>query len=220
MHSALTHTRSSLDTRTRHRAWPTVALLAVLLFVLLLLVLVPVNASAATIKPHGTGTLVWDQTDLKNVQLANGVFVEPIAPTALTPVSRSVRLASTIAGGSFQTASPYWGPVRFRGGIRFLKLTPAATWTQVTVTRLTFNVKTQSVMASINGRPLARFAGVNEMGMTDHVFRSHGHRYVRLQGASLSYTPKSAAALKAAFGYTVPDAPQPFASLSEVIRLN
>ena len=220
MHSALAHARSSLDVRTRHRAWPTVALLAVLLFVLLLLVLAPGNASAATITPHGTGTLVWDQTDLKNVQLANGVFVEPIAPTALTPVTRSVRLASTISGGSFQTSSPYWGPVRFRGGIRFLKLTPAATWTQVTVTRLTFNVKTQSVKASINGRPLALFAGVNEMGMTDHVFWSHGHKYVRLQGASLSYTPKSAAALKAAFGYTVPDAPQPFASLTEVIRLN
>jgi hypothetical protein len=220
MHSALTHARSSLDARTRHRAGPTVSLLAVLLFVLLLLVLAPVSASAATITPHGTGVLVWDQTDLKNVQLANGVFVEPIAPTALTPVRRSVRLASTISGGSLQTTSPYWGPVRLRGGIRFLKLTPAATWTQVTVTRLTFNVKTQSVRASINGGPLALFAGVNEMGMTDHVFWSHGHKYVRLQGASLSYTPKSAAALKAAFGYTVPDAPQPFASLTEVIRLN
>jgi hypothetical protein len=220
MHSALVHTRLSLDARSPHRAWPAVSLLAVLLSVLLVLVLAPVKANAATVAPHGSGTLVWDQTDLANVQLANGVFVEPIATTALTPVSRSVRLTSTISGGSFQTASPYWGPVRFRGGIRFLKLTPAATWTQVTVTRLTFNIKTQSVRASINGQPLVAFAGVNEMGMTDHVFWSHGHKYVRIQGASLSYAPKSAAALKAAFGYTVPDAPQPFASLTEVIRLN
>ena len=85
----------------------------------MVLVLAPVNAEAATITPHGSGALVWDQTDLANVQLANGVFVEPIAPTALTPVSRSVRLASTISGGSLQTASPYWGPDRFRGDIRF-----------------------------------------------------------------------------------------------------
>ena len=148
------------------------------------------------------------------------MFLEPIATTALTPVSRSVRLTSTISGGSFHTASPYWGPVRFRGGIRFLKLTPAATWTQVTVTKLTFNIRTQTVRASINGQPLVAFAGVNEMGMTDSVFWSHGHKYVRIRGASLSYTPKAAAALKAAFGYTVPDAPQPFASLNEVIRLN
>jgi len=220
MLSASTHTRSYPDDRLRHGAWPAVALLVLLLSVLLLLVLGPVNADAATITPHGFGTLVWDRTDLASVQLANGVFVEPIAPTALTPVSRSVKLTSTISGGSFQTSSPYWGPVRFRGGIRFLKLTPAATWTQVTVTRLTFNVKTQSVRASINGQPLVTFAGVNEMGMTDHVFVSHGHKYVRLQGASLSYAPKAAAALKAAFGYTVPGAPQPFASLAEVIRLN
>ena len=88
------------------------------------------------------------------------------------------------------------------------------------MTKLTFNIKTQTVRASINGQPLVAFAGVNEMGMTDHVFWSHGHKYVRIRGASLSYTPKSAAALKAAFGYTVPDAPQPFASLREVIRLN
>jgi hypothetical protein len=220
MHSALSHTRSSRDARSRHRAWPGLSLPVLLLAGLLVLVLAPVTADAATITPHGSGALVWDQTDLANVQLANGVFVEPIAPTALTPVSRSVRLTSTISGGALQTASPYWGPVRFRGGIRFLKLTPAATWTQVTVTKLTFNIRTQSVRASINGQPLVVFAGVNEMGMTDHVFWSHGHKYVRIRGASLSYTPKSAAALKAAFGYTVPDAPQPFASLAEVIRLN
>ena len=110
--------------------------------------------------------------------------------------------------------------MRFRGGVRFLKLTPAATWTQVTVTRITFNIRTQRVRASINGQPLVNFAGVNEMGMTDQVFSSHGHTFVRIRGASLSYTPQSAAALKAAFGYTVPDAPQPFASLTEVIRLD
>ena len=187
---------------------------------LLILVLAPVTAGAATITAHGTGTLFWDQADLANVQLANSVFVVPIAPMAFTPISSSVRFTSTISGGSFQTALPYWGPVRFRGGVRFLKLMPASTWTQVTVTKLTFNIKTQSVRASINGHPVVDFAGVNEMGMTDHVFWSHGHKFVRIKGASLSYTPKSAAALKAAFGYTVPDAPQPFASLTEVIRLN
>ncbi len=195
-------------------------LLVFLLSGLVVLAVAPVTAGAATITPHGTLTLNWDRADLANVQLANGVFLEPITPMALTPISHTVRLTSTISGVSFQTASPYWGPVRFRGGVRFLKLTPAATWTQVTVTKLTFNVKTQSVRASINGQPLVAFAGVNEMGMTDHVFSSHGHKYVRIQGASLSYTPQSAAALKAAFGYTVPDAPQPFASLTEVIRLN
>ena len=220
MNSSLTHTRLSLAVRSFHRASPALSLLVLLLSSLLVLVLAPVTAGAATITPHGSGKLVWDRADLANVQLANGVFVVPIAPTALTPISSSLRFTSTISGGSFQTAAPYWGPVRFRGGIRFLKLTPAATWTQVTVTRITFNIKTQSVRASINGQPLVTFAGVNEMGMTDHVFWSHGHKFVRIKGASLSYTPKSAAALKAAFGYTVPDAPQPFASLTEVIRLN
>ena len=220
MHSPFAYTRSSLRTRSLRRAWPARALLVLLLSGLLALVLAPVTAGAATMTPHGTVTLFWDQADLANVQLANSVFVVPIAPMALTPISRSVRFTSTISGGSFQTALPYWGPAKFRGGIRFLKLTPAATWTQVTVTKLTFNVKTQSVRASINGQPLVAFAGVNEMGMTDHVFWSHGHKFVRIKGASLSYTPQSAAALKAAFGYTVPVAPQPFASLTEVVRLN
>ena len=178
------------------------------------------TASAATITSHGV-TLFWDRADPANVQPAHSVFVVPIAPMALTPISRSLRSTSTVSGGSLQTALPsYWGPVEFRGGIRSLKLTPAATWTQVTVTKLTFKVKTQSVRASINGQPLVDFAGVNEMGMTDHVFWSHGHKFVRIKGASLSYTPQSAAALKAAFGYTVPAAQQPFASLTEVIRLN
>jgi hypothetical protein len=139
---------------------------------------------------------------------------------ALTPISRSVRFTSTISGGSFQTALPYWGPAKFRGGIRFLKLTPAATWTQVTVTKLTFNVQTQSVRASINGHAPVVFALVNEMGMTEHPFMSGGRTYVRIEGASLSYAPKAAAAFKAAFGYTVPAAPTPFASLAEAIRLN
>ena len=219
MSSPFAHTRSSHRTGLLRRARPAPTLLVLLLLGVLALAVAPVTAGAATVAPHGTVTLTWDQTDLANVQLANNVFVEPIAPMALIPVRRSVR-TGTISGGSFQTALPYWGPVTFRGGVRFLKLTPAATWTQVTVTRLTFNIKTQSVRASINGQPLVRFAGVNEMGMTDHVFWSHGHKYVRIQGASLSYTPKSAAALKAAFGYTVPDAPQPFASLNEVVRLN
>ena len=220
MHSPFTHAHFSRDARSGHRAWPARALIVLLISGIAVLVVAPVTAGAATVTPRGTGTLVWDQTDLANVQLANGVFIEPIAPTALTPISSTVRLTSRVSGGSFQTAGPYWGPVRFRGGVRFLKLTPAATWTQVTVTKLTFNIRTQSVRASINGQPLVRFAGVNEMGMTDHVFWSHGRKFVRITGASLSYTPESAAALKAAFGYTVPDAPQPFASLTEVIRLN
>ena len=220
MHPSASLTRLPLDAHPLRRARPAPALLVLLLSSLLVLVLAPVTAGAAGITPHGSGRLIWDKTDLADVQLANGVFVEPIAPTALTPISSSVRLTSTISGGSFQTASPYWGPVRFRGGVRFLKLTPAATWTQVTVTRITFNIRTQRVRASINGQPLVNFAGVNEMGMTDDVFSSHGHKFVRIKGASLSYTPQSAAALRAAFGYTVPDPPQPFASLTEVIRLD
>jgi hypothetical protein len=219
MNSVFAHTRSPLRVRPLRTVWPARALLVLLLSGLLALVIAPVAAGAASITPHGTVTLFWDQADLANVQLANNVFVVPIAPMALTPISSSVRLSSTISGGSFHTALPYWGPVRFRGGVRFLKLTPASTWTQVTVTKLTFDVKTQSVRASIDGGPLVAFAGVNEMGMTDHVFWSHGHKFVRIRGASLSYTPQSAAALHAAFGYTVPDAPQPFASLTEVIRL-
>jgi len=220
MNSPFAHARSSLRTRSLRRVWPSRTLLVLLLSGLVVLVLAPAVAGAATVTPHGTLTLNWDQADLANVQLANNVFVVPIAPMALTPISHSVRLTSTISGGSFQTALPYWGPVRFRGGVRFLKLTPASTWTQVTVTKLTFNIKTQSVRASINGQPLVAFAGVNEMGMTDHVFWSHGHKFVRIKGASLSYTPQSAAALHAAFGFTVPGAPQPFATLTEVIRLN
>jgi hypothetical protein len=212
-------TRSSDGIRSARRAWPACVLVLLLLAGLLVLVLAPATAGARTIKPQGTVTIVWDQSDLANVQLANGVMVLPIAPMAITPISNSVKFTSTISGGSVADASPYWGQVRFRGGIRFLKLTPAATWTQVTVTKLMFNIKMQSVRASINGQPPVDFAGVNEMGMTDEVFWSHGHKFVRIQGASLSYTPESAAALKAAFGYTVPDAPQPFASLTEVIRL-
>ena len=213
-------TCSSGGTRSAHRARPAGALLVLLLAGLLVFALAPATAGAATIKPRGTVTIFWDQMDLANVQLANSVFVVPIAPMAMVPISSSVKFTSTISGGSIATASPYWGPVKFKGGVRFLKLTPAATWTQVTVTKLTFNIKTQSVRASINGQPLVDFAGVNEMGMTDHVFWSHGHKFVRIEGGSLSYTPESAAALKAAFGYTVPDAPQAFATLTEVIRLN
>jgi hypothetical protein len=225
MYSPSVHTGSLARVRpsgvgAARRARPLRALLALSLAGLAIMVLAPATAGAATIKPHGTVTIFWDQTDLASVQLANGVFLEPIAPMALTPISNSVKFTSTIAGGSFATTLPYWGPVKYKGGIRFLKLTPAATWTQVTVTKLTFNIKTQSVRASINGQPLVDFAGVNEMGMTDHRFTSHGHTFVRIQGASLSYSPAAAAALKAAFGYTVPDAPQPFAELTETIRLN
>jgi hypothetical protein len=164
------------------------------------------TASAATITPHGV-TLFWDQADPAKVQPAHSVFVVPIAPMALTPISRSLRSTSTVSGGSLQTALPsYWGPVKFRGGICSLKLT--------------FNVQTQSVRASINGHAPVVFALVNEMGMTEHPFMSGGRTYVRIEGASLSYAPKAAAAFKAAFGYTVPAAPTPFASLAEAIRLN
>ena len=164
------------------------------------------TASAATITPHGV-KLFWDQADPAKVQPAHSVFVVPIAPMALTPISRSLRSTSTVSGGSLQTALPsYWGPVKFRGGICSLKLT--------------FNVQTQSVRASINGHAPVVFALVNEMGMTEHPFMSGGRTYVRIEGASLSYAPKAAAAFKAAFGYTVPAAPTPFASLAEAIRLN
>ena len=220
MNPPIVHIRAMLRVTSPHRAAPRRAVLACLLCGLLGLAVVPAAASAATIKPHGTLVLTWDQTDLAHVQLAHSVFVVPMAPMALTPVSHSVSLTSTISGGSVETATPYWGPVRFRGGIRLLKLAPAAAWTQVTVAGLAFNVKTQSVRASLNGGPLVDFAGVNEMGMTSHVFWSHHRKYVRISGAALSYTPQSAAVLKAAFGYTVPDAPQPFAALTEVIRLN
>lgn len=195
-------------------------LVALLMAGLLVLVLAPLASGVATVTPHGTVTIVWDRTDLASVQLANNVMVLPIAPTALVPVSHSLKLTSTISGGSMQTAAPYWGPVKYKGGIRFLKLTPSAHWTQVTVTKLTFNIRTQSIRASINGHAPVLFAFVNEMGMTDHRFARGGHTYVRIQGASLSYAPKAAAALKAAFGYTVPAAPTPFASLTEVVRLN
>ena len=195
-------------------------LTAFLTAALLALVLAPLAASAATVTPRGTVTILWDRTDLAGVQLAHNVMVLPVAPTALVPVNHSLKLTSTIAGGSMQTAAPYWGPVRYRGGIRFLKLTPAAQWTQVTVTKLTFNIRTQSIRASINGQTPVLFAFVNEMGMTDHRFARGGHTYVRIRGASLSYAPKAATALKAAFGYTVPDAPTPFASLTEVVRLD
>ncbi len=159
------------------------------------------TASAATITPHGV-TLFWDQVDPAKVQPAHSVFVVPIAPMALTPISRSLRSTSTVSGGSLQTALPsYWGPVKFRGGICSLKLTPAATWTQVTVTKLTFNVQTQSVRVSINGHAPVIFALVNEMGMTEHPFMSGGRTYVRIEGASLSYALKAAAAFKVAFGW-------------------
>ena len=220
MRSPSARIRSFLRARSSRRARPACAAFGLLLVGLLVLVLSPATASAATIIPHGTVTLFWDQADLASVQLADNVMVFPIAPTALTPISHAIKFTSAISGGSFQTALPYWGPVKFKGGIRFLKLTPAATWTQVTVTKLTFNIKSQSVMASINGGSLVRFAGVNEMGMEDHRFVSHGHTYVRIEGASLSYTPALAAALQAAFGYTVPIAPTPFAGLNEVIQLN
>jgi hypothetical protein len=196
------------------------ALVALLAAGLLFLALAPFALGATDVTPQGTVAISWDRTDLASVQLAHNVMVLPIAPTALVPVTRSVRLAATISGGSIQSTSPYWGPVNNRGGIRFLKLTPAAHWTQVTVTKLSFNIRTQSVKASINGRSPVVFALVNEMGMTDRRFTSGGHTYVRIQGASLSYAPKAAAALKAAFGFTVPSAPTPFASLTEVIRLN
>jgi len=186
---------------------------------LLVLILAPL-ASAATVTPRGTVTIVWDRTDLASVQLAHDVGVFPVSPAALVPVGHSVRLTSTISGGSFQTALPYHGPVRYRGGVRLLKLVPAAQWKQVTVTKLTFDIGTQVVKASIGGHAPVTFAFVNEMGMTDHHFTKGGHTYVRIQGASLSYAPKAAAALKAAFGYTVPDAPTPFASLTEVVRID
>jgi hypothetical protein len=214
---------SSTWTREHHRVrrLRLAGLLAALLTAgLLVLVLAPLASGAAMITPHGTVTILWDRTDLASVQLAHNVMVLPSAPTALVPVSHSLKLTSTISGGSMQTAAPYWGPVTYKGGIRFLKLTPAAQWTQVTATRLTFNIKTQSIRASINGHAPVLFALVSEMGMTDHRFASGGHTYVRIQGASLSYAPKAAAALKAAFGYTVPAAPTPFASLTEVVRLN
>jgi hypothetical protein len=195
-------------------------LVALLTAAVLVLVLAPLASGATAVTPRGTVTIVWDRTDLAGVQLANDVMVLPVAPAALAPVSHSLKLTSTISGGSMQTAAPYWGPVRYKGGIRFLKLTPSAHWTQVTVTRLTFNIRTQSVRASINGQAPVRFAFVNEMGMTDQQFTRGGHTYVRIRGASLSYAPKAAAALKAAFGYTVPAAPTPFASLAEVVRLN
>lgn len=217
MSSPFTWTREHLRVRRPRLAG---LLVALLMTGLLVLVLAPLASGAAMVTPHGTVTIVWDRADLASVQLAHNVMVLPTAPTALVPVSHSVKLTSTISGGSIQTAVPYWGPVNYRGGIRFLKLTPAAHWTQVTVTKLTFNIKTQSVKASINGHAPVLFAFVNEMGMTDHRFASGGHTYVRIQGASLSYAPKAAAALKAAFGYTVPAAPTPFASLTEVVRLN
>jgi len=145
------------------------------------------TASAATITPHGV-TLFWDQADPAKVQPAHSVFVVPIAPMALTPISRSLRSTSTVSGGSLQTALPsYWGLVKFRGGIRSLKLT--------------FNVQTQSVRASINGHAPVVFALVNEMGMTEHPFMSGGRTYVRIEGASLSYALKAAAAFKVAFGW-------------------
>ena len=145
------------------------------------------TASAATITPHGV-TLFWDQADPAKVQPAHSVFVVPIAPMALTPISRSLRSTSTVSGGSLQTALPsYWGLVKFRGGIRPLKLT--------------FNVQTQSVRASINGHAPVVFALVNEMGMTEHPFMSGGRTYVRIEGASLSYALKAAAAFKVAFGW-------------------
>ena len=205
--------------RVRHAR--TAGLLAAFLTAALLaLVLTPLAARAATVTPHGRVTILWDRTDLASVQLAHDVMVLPIAPTALVPVSHSLRLTSTISGGSMQTAAPYRGPVKYKGGIRFLKLTPSAHWTQVTVTKLTFNIRTQSIRASINGRTPVIFAFVNEMGMTDHRFARGGHTYVRIRGASLSYAPKTVTALRAAFGYTVPSAPTPFASLAEVVRLN
>jgi hypothetical protein len=175
-------------------------------------------ALPAAITPHGTGVLRWDAGDLANPQLANNVMVLPIGATALKPVPNTVRLTSPIAGGSFRTTSPYWGPVRFAGGVRFLKLTPAATWTQVTVTKLTFNIKTQSVTASINGGPMMRFADVNEMGMTDHRFTRNGHLYVRIRGALLFYTAAARSALNSAFGYSLPSM-EPVGTLSETIRL-
>lgn len=175
-------------------------------------------ALPAAITPHGTGVLRWDAGDLANPQLANNVMVLPIGATALKPVPNTIRLTSPIAGGSFRTTSPYWGPVRFAGGIRFLKLTPAATWTQVTVTKLTFNIKTQGVTASINGGPMVRFADVNEMGMTDHRFSKNGRLYVRIQGALLFYTATARTALNSAFGYALPSM-EPVGTLSETIRL-
>jgi hypothetical protein len=153
------------------------------------------TASAATITPHGV-TLFWDQADPANVQPAHSVFVVPIAPMALTPISRSLRSTSTVSGGSLQTALPsYWGLVKFRGGIRSLKLT--------------FNVQTQSVRASINGHAPVVFALVNEMGMTEHPFMSGGRTYVRIEGASLSYALKAAAAFKVAFGLATRCRPRP-----------
>jgi hypothetical protein len=216
MPSLLNWTRCAPRIRRLRAAGVPAALSAACLLILVL----ALPASAATVTPRGTVTILWDRTDLANVQLAHGVGVFPISPTALVPISHSVKLTSTIAGGSIHTALPYHGPVRYSGGIRLLKLTPAAHWTQVTVTRLTFDIGTQSVKASIDGHTPVRFAFVNEMGVTDHRFTRGGHTYVRIRGASLSYAPKAAAALKAAFGYTVPDAPTPFASLTEVVRLD
>ena len=217
MSASLIRTREHLRVRRPRLAGLLVAFVTV---ALLALVLAPLAAGAARVTPRGTMTILWDRTDLASVQLANNVMVLPIAPTALVPVAHTLKLTSKISGGSMQTAAPYWGPVKYKGGIRFLKLMPSAHWTQVSVTKLSFNIRTQSVRASINGQPRVLFAFVNEMGMTDHRFVRGGHTYVRIRGASLSYAPKAAAALNAAFGYTVPAAPTPFASLAEVVRLN
>ena len=197
-----------------------VLLMAFVTVALLALILAPLASGAARVTPRGTVRILWDPADLASVQFANNVMVLAIAPTALVPVTHSLKLTSKISGGSMQTAAPYWGPVKYKGGIRFLKLMPSAHWTQVTVTKLSFNIRTQSVRASINGQARVLFAFVNEMGMTDRRFVRGGHTYVRIRGASLSYAPKAAAALSAAFGYTVPSAPTPFASLTEVVRLD
>jgi hypothetical protein len=186
----------------------------------LLVVALPSTAVAANVPARGKATLVWDRFDLANVQLAHGVMVVPVGPMTLTPVSHTLKFSSKVSGGPILNELPYWGPVVLGGGIRFLKLTPAQTWTQVTVTKMTFNLKTQTVKASIDGGARVVFSLVNTMGVTQHRFSRGGHTYVRIQGAALAYAPKAAAALKAAFGYMVPDAPTAFAYLTEVLRLD
>jgi hypothetical protein len=207
-----------MSVRQSIHAWPARAVLTVALAGLFILTVGVAGAGATSITPHGTATLTWEANDLASLQLANNVMVMPIAPVAFTPVAGTIKLGFPIVGGSFLTALPYWGPVYLGGGIRFLKLSPGPTWTQVTVTKLAFNIKTQAVTASINGGPRVVFADVNEMGMTDHRFWSHGHLYVRIRNALLFYSAAATTALQSAFGYVVP-AMEPVGSLTEVVRL-
>lgn len=206
--------------RARHRSpWLTGGLAVLVLASLAVFALTAAAATPATVTPSGTVSLVWEPGDLAGIQLAHKVMVLPIAATTLTPVPSSVELTSPISGGSIQTSSPYWGPVHLAGGIRFLKLTPAKHWKQVTITDLTVNIKTQGMTGSIDGARPVRVAGLNEMGLSASRISRDDHTYVELRGGLLSYAPRTAAALKAAFGYSTPAAPSPFATLNAVVRL-